>query len=453
MSRLSKNGSQQRLTFYAGDYETVVEGGSSRSYSYIYGGDGLAAVYDGTTYYTAITDHLCSIVKLVDKDGNVKYNPAYDAWGNFRAENNSIGFHRGYCGHEHLKEFGLINMNGRMYDPLLSRFLSPDPYVQAPDFSQSFNRYSYCLNNPFRYTDPSGEFFDMVFRMFFFTSEYLTNLDDGYEKAWNNSGRVINAFCNGFQVSLGDNAAIGINPLNLGVYGVVGTENASVYAGYSLLGGFNYGANVNLEFDKLNVGLAIGGGNNHWGWNVSARYEDGWGLGYGKTYYGNAIGPDGQSNKQILGNVSLFWKGGSFRISNDLWGDGKDRWRTSAAELSIEDFSIGTYIYTNWGNVESEQIDPDGDHTNPNAKAPILGANKKGAWKNGQVYNAPFWIGYRNGNQISRIGFSHSMVQNLTQNAVHKYLTPTPYFLNYDYFNSGLYFYSGYYNPFSLWEK
>jgi len=114
---------------------------------------------------------------------------------------------------------------------------------------------------------------------------------------------------------------------------------------------------------------------------------------------------------------------------------------------------IGTYIYTNWGNVESEQIDPDGDHTNPNAKAPILGANKKGAWKNGQVYNAPFWIGYRNGNQISRIGFSHSMVQNLTQNAVHKYLTPTPYFLNYDYFNSGLYFYSGYYNPFSLWEK
>ena len=36
-------------------------------------------------------------------------------------------------------------------------FLSPDNYIQAPDYSQSFNRYSYCLNNPLKYTDPSGE--------------------------------------------------------------------------------------------------------------------------------------------------------------------------------------------------------------------------------------------------------------------------------------------------------
>ena len=48
-------------------------------------------------------------------------------------------------------------MNGRIYDPTLARFLSPDPYVQAPDFSQSFNRYAYCWNNPFKYTDPTGE--------------------------------------------------------------------------------------------------------------------------------------------------------------------------------------------------------------------------------------------------------------------------------------------------------
>ena len=48
-------------------------------------------------------------------------------------------------------------MNGRLYDPLLGRFLSPDPYVQMPDFSQNYNRYSYCLNNPLKYTDPDGE--------------------------------------------------------------------------------------------------------------------------------------------------------------------------------------------------------------------------------------------------------------------------------------------------------
>jgi hypothetical protein len=47
-------------------------------------------------------------------------------------------------------------MNGRVYDPLLGRFLSADPVVQSPDHTQSFNRYNYCVNNPLMFTDPSG---------------------------------------------------------------------------------------------------------------------------------------------------------------------------------------------------------------------------------------------------------------------------------------------------------
>ena len=61
-----------------------------------------------------------------------------------------------------LPEFGLINMNGRMYDPMLARFLSPDDYVQLPYSPQGFNRYSYCMNNPLKYTDPSGEFWHLI---------------------------------------------------------------------------------------------------------------------------------------------------------------------------------------------------------------------------------------------------------------------------------------------------
>jgi RHS repeat-associated protein len=52
---------------------------------------------------------------------------------------------------------GLINMNGRVYDPILGRMLSPDNYVQASNNTQSYNRYSYCWNNPLKYTDPSGD--------------------------------------------------------------------------------------------------------------------------------------------------------------------------------------------------------------------------------------------------------------------------------------------------------
>ena len=51
---------------------------------------------------------------------------------------------------------GLIHMNGRVQDSITGRFLSADPYIQAPYFSQSLNRYSYTFNNPLSYTDPSG---------------------------------------------------------------------------------------------------------------------------------------------------------------------------------------------------------------------------------------------------------------------------------------------------------
>lgn len=68
-------------------------------------------------------------------------------------------------GHEWQQEyFGAKNGvvcqdSGHLYDPLLGRFFSPDNYVQLPDFTQSYNRYSYCLNNPLKYTDPSGQLF------------------------------------------------------------------------------------------------------------------------------------------------------------------------------------------------------------------------------------------------------------------------------------------------------
>ena len=109
-------------------------------------------------------DHLGSWTTITDANGNVVCEQSFDAWGNMRDPDTWTGtmtqqpmFDRGFTGHEHLNSFGLINMNGRMYDPVMSSFLSVDNYVQAPDFSQSFNRYAYCLNNPLKYTDPSGE--------------------------------------------------------------------------------------------------------------------------------------------------------------------------------------------------------------------------------------------------------------------------------------------------------
>lgn len=67
---------------------------------------------------------------------------------------------RGFTGHEMLDGLGLVHMNGRIYDPLLGRMLSADIVVQAPGNLQAYNRYSYVMNNPTTYTDPTGFFWD-----------------------------------------------------------------------------------------------------------------------------------------------------------------------------------------------------------------------------------------------------------------------------------------------------
>ncbi|QUJ67390.1 hypothetical protein KDD30_15350 [Photobacterium sp. GJ3] len=50
---------------------------------------------------------------------------------------------RGYTGHEHIEEVGLLHMNGRVYDQELGRFLSAEPLIQSPYVTGSFNRYTY----------------------------------------------------------------------------------------------------------------------------------------------------------------------------------------------------------------------------------------------------------------------------------------------------------------------
>ena len=69
---------------------------------------------------------------------------------------------RGFTGHEHLDGVQLIHMNGRVYDPMLGRFLSADPVIQFPKSTQGLNRYTYTNNNPLSYTDPSGFFFSKI---------------------------------------------------------------------------------------------------------------------------------------------------------------------------------------------------------------------------------------------------------------------------------------------------
>lgn len=161
--------------YYVGTYfEEVVDEESREvtNFNYIYGLDKVVAVVEDSPEQGIIStkyvhcDHLGSIQAYSNESGTLYEELSYDAWGCRRDPRNWIKYtniidanswlDKGFGGHDHLDVFEMVNMDGRMYDPVVGRFMSPDPYVQMPDFTQSMNRYAYCVNNPLSLVDPTG---------------------------------------------------------------------------------------------------------------------------------------------------------------------------------------------------------------------------------------------------------------------------------------------------------
>ena len=122
-------------------------------------------------------DYIGSILAISDEAGNKLEQRHFDAWGNFThlqigngaiitdkniIDNTSLLLERGYTSHEHFAEVGIIHMNGRLYDPLLRRFLNADENIQDPYNTQNYNKYGYVMNNPLMFNDPSGEFWQFL---------------------------------------------------------------------------------------------------------------------------------------------------------------------------------------------------------------------------------------------------------------------------------------------------
>jgi RHS repeat-associated protein len=171
---LSQNNSPLKTKYYAPNFEREIDAltGITRDLCYVTGTDGhvvaiLEKINSADNDYFVETDHLGSINQIIDANGNIVNEKSFDAWGRSRDPhtwaalapiNASDGWDRGYTGHEAIPQFGIINMNGRLYDPLLGRMFSPDDNVSSSDNTQSYNRYSYCLNNPLKYSDRNGEY-------------------------------------------------------------------------------------------------------------------------------------------------------------------------------------------------------------------------------------------------------------------------------------------------------
>jgi len=205
-------------------------------------------------------DHLGSPHVVTDNRGEELERLSFDAWGKRRnsdwtpietADLTSIlGY--GFTGHEQLDGVELIHMGGRVYDPVVGRFVNPDPFIQFPEEPQNHNRYSYTLNNPLSYTDPTGFFLGGLFDAI---GDFFEDVIDFVKDNWiTGVSLVVGVVTGGLGASLG--AALG-NAIGVGaellatVGGALGHGFGSAFSG-TLLSGGSFG-------DALQAGFKSGG--------------------------------------------------------------------------------------------------------------------------------------------------------------------------------------------------
>ena len=165
--RTRQNSNDGKQIVYAGAQEVESKAGQITIKTYWPHGLGVEIDRPNvafTEHNFTLTDRLGSPIAISDSTGLLREKLAYDAWGKRRTVDGSatpdgldgVTDNKGYTGHEMLDQLDLVHMNGRVYDPLIGKFLSGDPFVQGPKNGQSYNRYAYVLNNPTNLTDPTG---------------------------------------------------------------------------------------------------------------------------------------------------------------------------------------------------------------------------------------------------------------------------------------------------------
>ncbi|MBM4429772.1 MAG: RHS repeat-associated core domain-containing protein [Chloroflexi bacterium] len=154
-------------TVYIGDYYEK-EGNTVRTY-YYHAGKRVAMREDGTLYWL-LTDHpsltlrasLGSTTMALAASGTPAAERRYYAYGDERDISGTLHTQYGFTGQREEADIGLYFYNARWYDAALRRFVQADAIVPQPGNPQSLNRYSYALNNPLRYTDPSGSAYEQT---------------------------------------------------------------------------------------------------------------------------------------------------------------------------------------------------------------------------------------------------------------------------------------------------
>lgn len=263
-------------------------------------------------------DYLGSILAISDEPGNKLEQRHFDAWGNLtllKIENGAIItdkniinntlllVERGYTSHEHFAEVGIIHMNGRLYDPVLRRFLNADENIQDPYNTQNYNKYGYVMNNPMMYNDPNGEFWGWLIGTVVgsYISGVQANNGNLNPVKWDWKNTWTSVLAGGIA-----GGAVGQGIQNIKVSGIKFIQNSVIGAVGSIFNGLGNGQNIFksalVGFAGINYSFDISGNN-----KASTAYGD-------YPYGGNQTNSDGYSfasyseNSSSISGYSLLTK-------------------------------------------------------------------------------------------------------------------------------------------------
>ncbi|MGJ7030926.1 FG-GAP-like repeat-containing protein [Niabella hirudinis] len=471
-SEFKYNGATIESKSYWGNVEGLVKNGNTYEIYYIQAGNGLNNIIvkqnGAINIYYTYTDQLGSIVAVSDENGTLVAEQNFDAWGRKRNPvdwtYNSVPsvpawLYRGFTGHEHIVELRLINMNGRMYDPMTGMMMSPDNYVANPWSPGGYNRYNYGNGNPFKFTDPSGE---IVWFVPLIYAAVNVAVDLIVSKGHMNFGQIAMSAVSGAIGGLIGGGSItsvgkaflyaGVSQLNRLMPNIPIYQSENFSIGISpMIGlgssGFSFGASVNVSgmIDQNGDGKGFSySGSLGFGYNsgVSSLGES-----VGKSTFWNASGftgyYDGHANygagytltsfsgkaAQTTGAMQFQVGDFGFRLDNDFFAFSGDKFRTGGGLITykINDqltLAAGGSMMTGYGKDVIEGPSNYNNDRMPNRQGlynpatEILPTLRAGTFYGGVVYRG---IAYFAGNN------SEKRLHNV-QNWIHRKVVNSPYY-------------------------
>ena len=223
-----------RYYFYSQSGQLLLSEDNGVQTNYIYLGNRLIAEDRQATTTFIHTDRLGSPVARTNSTGRVESRRHYQPFGDtYEAPNDDIG----YTGHKYDNDLGLSYMQARYYDPVIGRFYSNDP-VGFTGEVDTFNRYAYAANNPYKYVDPNGE--------------AKLNINIGAQFAWGG----------GVRVGLGISIDFTYGEISVsGTGGVRGGATAGIKAGITVSDSKKLGNSASLKGSvNADVGLVAAQG-------------------------------------------------------------------------------------------------------------------------------------------------------------------------------------------------